>query len=385
MTTRRENLLTLLRGGRPQWTPCTINLSQWFDHHQTFHSLPDELKNAQNHLEALRHLGCDIFSRNLDGGWRAEYQGVEQEHRTEPGQEGPTHIRIVHTPFGDLRHIQASQSKQSTSYAVEDLVKNWEQDGDAILWMTQRLRCHWDAQTFEAIDDRIGDDGLVLLPVTGTPMKMVHQTFGLDGACLFLMDHPQAAKKLCDLYWQACLPALEQIAAHPRVAAICLMDNVDTPFYPPSLCADFWTPYVRQAVRIMRPKGKRVFAHACGHLHGLLDVIREAQIDGLEGMPHPPLGDFTIADAQALPDHFLYNGGFSAREQVLMNDDEVDAHYQHFFAQMEGFDRFIFAAACQTTVTTSWDRIQRVVALCRRYRGRPDGDRRFVGKSAITP
>ncbi|MCC6579146.1 MAG: hypothetical protein IT440_01805 [Phycisphaeraceae bacterium] len=369
--TRRENLTALLAGQTPAWTPCSINIGQWFTHHQKFGTLPPELAEAKTQLDAMKVLGCDLFSRGVDGGWRPSFEGVEQSTSTEPGTEGPRTAMIFHTPHGELRHVYEEQTRQTTSYAVEDYVKDWETDGQKFLWCMERFRCTWDDKAFLAVDEQFGDDGVVLTPIGGTPLKMLHQHFGLDGACVFVMDHPDEAKMLCDMYWRSYLPALKQIAAHPRVQAVCMMDNVDCPFYPPQLCKDYWTPYVREAVDILRPSGKRLFVHACGHLHGMLDVFREAGLDGLEGMPHPPLGDFTTDDARHMPSHFIYNGGFSASEQVLKSDDQVRAFYDRFFRELEGFDRLIFAAACQTTVTTTWQRIRMVMDLARQYRGGP--------------
>ncbi len=66
---------------------------------------------------------------------------------------------------------------------------------------------------------------------------------------------------------------------------------------------------------------------------------------------------------------FIHNGGFSAHEQVSMSDAALEAFYARFFADVRGRPAFIFGSACQTTITTPWSRIRRVVELCRRYGG----------------
>jgi hypothetical protein len=153
--------------------------------------------------------------------------------------------------------------------------------------------------------------------------------------------------------------------------AVVLMDNVDTPFYPPNLCGQYWTPYVRQAADLFERKGKRLLVHACGKLRGLRDVLKASGVHGLEGIAHPPLGDFIPAEAWDLGDRFIYNGGFSAHEQVSKTDDELRTFYDGFFRDLEGFPRLIFAASCNTAVDTPWERIKLAVALCRERGGAP--------------
>ena len=71
MLTRKENIKKVLARQVPDWVPFSINFYQWFCHHQTFNMLPEELKIAGDYIGAMKILGGDIFSRNVDGGLRA--------------------------------------------------------------------------------------------------------------------------------------------------------------------------------------------------------------------------------------------------------------------------------------------------------------------------
>ena len=368
--TKRENLLRLLRGDKPAWTPCSINLWQWFEHHRKFGMLPDPVAHATSRLDVMRHLGCDVFIRT-GVGMHPTHDGTPPRHDTEPGAMGPRRVTTIDTPHGTLRAISEEQTQFTSSYQVEDLVKDWGVDRRAVLWHEERTRFAFDPAKFDEADAAVGDDGVVLCSLPPTPLKHLHQVFGLDGACLFVLDAPDDARLICDLYWARLRPALETLAATPGVAAVCFEDNVDTPFYPPGVIERYWVPYVRDAVDLFAPRGVAVFVHACGKLHDLVPAFRAAGVTGLDGMPHPPLGDFTPADAEALGDRFIYDGGFGAHEQVTMSDEQFDRHYERFFADLAGRRGFVFAAACQTAITTKWDRIERVVRTARAYGGGP--------------
>ncbi len=369
MISRRDNLRRVLKGETPAWVPFTMNFHQWFTHHQQNDSLPAELRGCHDSIDALHVLDADIFSRNVNGGVHQHYDGIEPEVETTEGQQGPRKTTKWHTPHGTLRSVSETQTRLSTQYQAEDLIKDWDREAKAYRWLLERMVCGWDRTVFETNNRRIGDQGLLMIQAGCTPLKLLHRHFGLDGSSFFIMDYPDQAQAICDLYWSKLWPVLQTLATDDAVDAVILMDNVDTPFYPPSFAQRFWTPYVRQAVDLFEPAGKVVFVHACGQLRGLSAVFRESGVHGLEGMAHPPLGDITVADIKQIHDRFIYNGGFSAHEQVVKPDDEVRRFYAQLFRELDGWPRFIFAAACQTAIDTPWERIKLARDCCREHGG----------------
>lgn len=370
--TRKENLRLVLRGQKPRWVPFAPNFNQWFVHHQKFGSLPPELRGCGDYLDAMKTLGCDIFSRNLESGFQKSDTRFEPRVTVEPSATGPRTITEYVTPHGTLREVHQEQTTFSTSHQEEYLVKDWGRDGKAFWSFLEQRRHAWAEAAFLRVDARVGDDGIVNVHFGTTPLKMLHLYFGLDHSCLFVMDEPEAARELCDYYWrEKARPVLHALANHPKVESAILMDNVDTPFYPPRLAAEYWTPYVREAAETMRAKGKTLFVHACGKLAGLAREFATARLSGLEGISHPPLGDWPVAAAQACHEDFIFIGGFSAREQEILDDEQVRAFYREYLATAKK-ERFIFASSCQTAIDTTWERIKLVRDLCRAWGGMPD-------------
>lgn len=369
--TRKENLRKTLRGEAPRWVPFALNFAQWFQHHRTFGSLPPELQNCEDYVDAMKALDCDIFSRNLDGGFRERNTQVEVVKEITPGATGPRIEQLWTTPHGTLREVCQHQSALSTSYEVEYPVKDWETDGKAFRYLLEQVEYSWDEKAFHAINDKIGDDGILNVRIGSSPLKMLHQNFGLDGACLFLLDYPDEAKEICALYWSKIRPVWEQIAAHPDVEATIIMDNVDTPFYPPSLAREFWAPYVAEAGEMMRAHGKYLFVHACGQLAALNELFAQTRVSGLEGIAHPPLGDWTAEQAQACHSDFIFIGGFSACEQEHATDAQVERFYAEYLPTASK-TRFIFSSSCQTAINTPWSRLVQVREICRAWGGRPE-------------
>jgi len=365
MITRKENLRLVLTGEMPHWVPFALNFEQWYTHHKTFDTLPADLKHTTSYIQAMKTLQCDIFSRNVDGGVRNVDEKAAWQTSVEKTKVGSRQTNTFQTPHGSLTHVYETQDTLTTGHHSEYMVKNWLQDRNAFLWFMDQHSYTWDRDAFAANNTLIGDDGILMINLGPTPLKFLHRHFGLDGTCFFVMDHFEAAKSLCDTHWAKMLPIIEEIAQDPQTEAAIFLDNVDTPFYPPAYCKDFWTPYVKQAAQIMHTHGKSLFVHACGQLAGLTDEFATAEIDGLEGISPPPLGDWPLHQARQCHDRFIVNGGFTAHEQQAHDENALRTYYEQLFDQMQPLDRWIFAASCQTAIQTTWDRIKFVRNIVR--------------------
>lgn len=369
--TQRDNLIRTLRGERPAWVPCCLNIDQWFGHRRTTGSLPTELIGCRDHIDAHARLGSDIFTRNFDGGlrWRDTSPLARTETSIEERSIGRRTITTVITPHGTLRSVWQEQRAISTSHQEEYLVKDWEQDGRAFRWWFDQREPYWDPDPFLAVTKRIGDRGIANLPMGETPLKFLHQHVGLDTSCLFIADFPDEAAAVCRDHWQKLRKVILQMADHPQVCSGILMDNVDTPFYPPRLAAKFWSPYVADATEIMRQRDKFLFVHACGKLAGLAALFAETKVTGLEGISHHPLGDWDARRAVDCHDRFVFVGGFSPADQV-MDIDALRRRTDDLLTDMPT-ERTIFASSCNTEIGTSFAKIQQVMEQVRAWGGRP--------------
>jgi hypothetical protein len=366
--TARENLKLVLAGREPAWVPFALNFAQWFKHHAHFGTLPAELSGCGDYIGAMKALDCDIFTRNVDGGVRVRDTRAQPRREVEQAATGPRTTVSYDTPYGTLARVDQAQTAMTASHHERYLVEDWQRDGDAFRWLLDQQQYDWDEQAFMRTDKRIGDDGILNVACGCSPLKMLHHNLGLDHTCLFVLDEPDAAGELCDLFWSKLRPVLLRLARHEQVESVILMDNIDVPFYPPALVERYWVPYVRDAAEIMRAFNKPLFVHACGKLRGLSAQYARTGVSGLEGISHPPLGDWPAAEAQRCHDRFIFIGGFGAHEQQEPDDARVCAFYEQYLAGTSR-QRFIFSSSCQTAVQTPWQRMLLVRDICRAWGG----------------
>ena len=370
--TKKENLLKVLRCEEPEWVPFALGFKHWFDYHQHTNSLPDDLKKIENcdYIDAMKFLGCDILARNFYCGQDEIFNKIKHNVITNKKDIGIQTINEYETPFGSLSESRQEIEHMLVSHEENFIIKEWEKDRDAAMYILDNTDFTWREEVFLELQDKIGDDGICMIPCWGTPLKWLHWKCGLQNSCFFFMDYMDQVKEYCDLFWEKSSQVLRKMAEHPEVKVMILMDNVDAPFYGGFLADELWTPYVKNAMDICREHGKFLFVHACGQLANLKDAIAESKVTGLEGVSHGPIGDLPIEEAKKIHPEFIFNGGFSNREQLDLSDDEVKAFYTDYLNRT-GKDRTIIASSCSTIAETKWERMKLVRDIVREWGGWP--------------
>ena len=89
------------------------------------------------------------------------------------------------------------------------------------------------------------------------------------------------------------------------------------------------------------------------------DLIVESDLDGLEGITHPPLGDLSLPEARKIHPRFIVNGGITAHELEVREDPRswIFAYVRSLFQEMRPLDRFILSSSCNTPISTPWENL----------------------------
>lgn len=62
---------------------------------------------------------------------------------------------------------------------------------------------------------------------------------------------------------------------------------------------DFVLPSVTKIANAIKPnKDAFTYLHTCGHISDRLELMKDMNIDGIECMDPPPLGNITLKDAK---------------------------------------------------------------------------------------
>ena len=367
--TSQDQVRRVLNRQRPDRIVYAPNYWQWFAHQLNHGLLPPEIAHCRTQLDLIRHLGLDVFSRNIYcdqqhrwfGGLAEEvWDGVEA--REDVRIEGRDRVitRTYHTRRGTLterqRYVFADSTLVQEVFALDDAPDPLS----ALEELLRARRWRFLPERYAQEQARVGDDGLVVAGELFSPLKALHLLAGAVNATYLITDDEPRVRELLALHEAAQLDLVRQIAA-AGVPAMMAMDNLDAAFHTPAYLEKFSASFYEQASRIAHEHGSTFFIHACGRQRVNLRLIDSLGVDGLEGVAFPPLGDVQLDEAMRLTsDRFLITGGISAMEtESVRSADEVRRYVEDLFRRLRPYrHRFMLSASCNTSIRTPWKVLQ---------------------------
>jgi uroporphyrinogen-III decarboxylase len=345
------------------------NFWQWFAHHKNHGTLPAEVAHCDSQLALIRHLGLDVFSRNVYcdqsrrwfGGLAEEtFDGVEE--RSEEHFDGRDLVmtRRYSTSRGELWERKRYVGAESTLVQEKFLVDDYASQLDAFEELTRARRWRFAPDRHARAQNEVGDDGVIVAGELHSPLKMMHFAMGPIETVYCITDYPERARAIMRLHEQAQLDLIN-VMAKAGVSAMMSQDNLDTMFHPPEYVKSYCASYYEQASALCHERGSAFFIHACGQQRENLALISSLGVDGLEGVAYPPLGDVQLEEAMRLTgDRFIITGGISAMEfQSFHSKEDVFGYTRNLLERMRPFaNRFMFSASCNTPINAGWDAIR---------------------------
>ncbi len=282
-------------------------------------------------------------------------------------------LRKFDTPHGTLTHTWKLSEEAGADFESEFWWKDWNQY-EAIRFLLEARDYEFDRGAFRQWVERVGDDGVVMVHLTQSPLKTFHWLAGPENASLFLVDYPEQMKELARIHEQKALALLENIVDLPECEVFVSLDNLDSAFYPPYFYQDYCHPFYSKAAEIIHSRGKFFCVHACGHNKALLPHVGRSQVDCLEGVTPPPLGDVELGEVreQTGYERFTVNGGLDSSRMEVTEDPETSLHdYTRWLFNSMGDKRhFIYASRCTPSLRTPWEHLKYARDAARTY-GQP--------------
>lgn len=363
-----DSIRAVLQRRAPARIVYAPNYWQWFTHQLHHDRLPEELRGCQTQLDLIRHLGLDVFSRNIYcdatrcwfGGLAEEvWNDVEfAETRREEGRDIVTE-KTYRTRAGTLTERLRYVWKESTLVQEKYLVDESEDELRAFAELVRARRWRFRRERYDALQREVGGDGIVNAGELFSPLKLLHFAAGADKTVFLLADNPELCREIIAAHEAAQLDLVRQML-DAGVPSMMSMDNLDAMFHPPHYVERYSASFYERAARLCRERGAAFFIHACGQQRALLPLIASLGVDGLEGVAFPPLGDVQLDEAMRLSgERLIITGGISATEFVRLTTREaVFGYVRDLFERLRPFaHRFIFSASCNTPYTAPWETI----------------------------
>ena len=365
----KENIERILTNQIPPRFVYAPNYWQWFAHHKNHGILPREIRNCETQMDMLTYLGVDIFSRNIYckqdeywfGGICDEYfEDGEVVISTRADNMNKITEREYHFNTGILSERLLYVFNESTIVQNKFLITDYKEQGNLLEQFVGSRKWRFNKSRFEKVRQEVGERGMVITGDFFSPLKMLHIIMGPVNSVYFLMEQPEFARRIMDIHENAQLDLVRQTASG-GVKVIMSMDNLDTMFQPPEYVEAYSASFYEKASTICHEHGVKFFIHACGGQKNNLKLINSLNVDGLEGVAFPPLGDIELDEAMKMTsDNFIITGGISAFEtKDFKTKNEVFRYVENLFARLKPYkNRFIFSSSCNTAIDARWETIK---------------------------
>ncbi len=377
MTTRRENLLKVLRHEVPDWIPIAGHCDPY--NRPSREDMDPDLDAALADVQwgdesttvLSRYLGITVM--DLFG---VPLKITRQNITIDETCEGDVITRDWHTPAGDLHEVIGicrDDSGAVSSNHTEHMVKGPE-DLPALAAIFEDEIIEPDPDGIARIRDRrklIGDDGVIFGAVDGTPLGMMFRVYSGVGNLAFLWaDAPDALRDCFAVMERNHLDRIA-IGAQSEVDAIVGIDDTSTRAISPAMFEAFNLDLTDTRVETSHAAGKYYLHHSCGHIRDLLPLYRRTRMDGVHAFTTPPVGDVTIAAGrEALGDRMTIMTGLNQLPGPMDDRAAVRESIHRMIGEAGSRDHFVLLIAGYPHRTIEQTRF--VVDCCREVGGEPE-------------
>ena len=304
----RQDILTVLRGGQPERIPWTIYAAQLFRGRVE--------RDARNRgLGILRSWPvCSTSTPNVDVQTRTFWQ------------DGKKHaLRTYHTPVGSVSEKIAFASGyynegQVSEWIIEYMIKDLL-DYETVRFIVEDTIHEPDHEGFARAQQRLGDDGLLLASMERCPIQHLSiKLAGLERLAFDLHDEPQVVEGLLDAMEKK-QDEIYSIGVESPAELIWSPDNISTSRTSPRWFERYILPFHNRHATAVHDAGKLYVAHMDGALAGIVNLVARTDLDIIEAVTPPPMGDIPITDLQdAWPGKAVW---CNFPESLFLEDDSV--------------------------------------------------------------
>ena len=376
MITPRENLLKVFRHERPDWIPVTGHCDPYNQPNRE--GMAPELAAALGEVRwggaatvtFSRTLGLDIIDWFGMPAVRISRRNVAIEQTV----EGDITTRVWHTPAGDLREVirvcRDSTGAVSSNW-TEHLVKGPENLASlAAIYEDEVIET--DPAGLERTReqrDLIGDDGLLLGVMDGTPLGMMFRAHSGVATLAYLWADAPAALRDCFAVMEANYRRRLAIGVQSDVDAVVSVDDTSTTAISPAMFEVCNLDLTDARAEVAHAAGKLYFHHSCGLIRDLLPLYRQTKMDAVHAFTVPPCGNVTVAEGRrVLGDRITIIAGLGILSGPMDDRPAVRASIHRMVHEADPGDHFILNVAAYPNRTM--EQTTFVVDCCREVGGR---------------
>ncbi len=327
-----QRVADLLAGKTPDRLPWVPELNEGFCHKVLGLGDKKHLPYIESADRVAKLIGADQLHRVLS---------VRTEHNRVTREQDPITKRVTYrTPKGELHHWQEPSPESGTTFTREHLVKG-PQDFAAYQALVEDE--HYVPQ-YEHAAAEIAVTGMPTIDVPATPlMHILMWVMDVQPTLMAMIDFEDQMAELMAAVHRKNLEYYRLAAKGPGLM-LRPMEDTSSMLTGPSMYAKHCVGMLNDYARIAHEAGKLFVPHMCGHLDGMLDVLKEVDLDGIEAVTTPPLGDANLPRIREKLGDIWILGGIDPSRYAATSKDEMIAHAKLTLEQMRGDRKFMLGS-----------------------------------------
>ena len=279
-------------------------------------------------------------------------------------KNGKKYVRkTIRTPVGEIHQTLEPEVAYDTSLWIKEHFIKEPDDYKVMEFVWKDMIIHDNFDVIKEAVRRIGGDGLVYVRLAKVPVQeMLYQMLGLEQFSLDYYDR----RDLFDSLHNSMLKRYEELfelAADAPVEIILYGDNITSDVVGEERFRNYCMPVYKRTTEKLAGTGKKLAVHLDGRLASLKHTIGEAEMDIVEALTPPPMGDVSVKEARELwPDKALWINFTSSMH--IEPPDAIEAHTRHLIEESgtrKGFAIGITEDAPVKALEKSLDVISRVL------------------------
>ncbi len=292
--TSRERLLTALRGGAPDRVPIWAwDVHPWLGE---VHSSIQPVVDAYLDRGDIIHWwspGAGIFVTASD------QVSVTSHKQPSALPDYEEHVAVYETPGGELTQVTYISLVGKPGYCKKHLIET-EEDVERLLSIPY-VPPQPDCAGFFALQEELGDRGLLMVAVPSDPMYAINALTGSETFAIWSVEKRELLRELVAEFLRRIRNWVEWVQSQgvgPLFGYVgpelCI-----PPLQSPRDFDEFVIRPNREINDTIRDKGGIALVHCHGRMGAILEGFVAMHCDALHPIEPPPMGDVTLEQAKA--------------------------------------------------------------------------------------
>ena len=325
----RERLLIAIKGGKADRVPVIPDFSNMIPAKMTGRPFWEIYMNSNPSLyraycKAAKYYGID--------GWYQAYDAVSFKQKNYPslsrtvtgrGAERITERFSYSTPNGDLWEEMVYPIADPPTKTVKK-IKKFPEDFSKIRHFYGDIESY-DASLVPEYRGLCGDDGVFTLVVGYPGMQMWVDFFegSLESAIYAWYDHPEIFDEWAMLADKLVTQQTEiYLSLKPDLLLVGGSGTIT--LASPELARKYALPTIKKICRMAKEAGIPTMLHSCGKSMALLEMLTETDLDCVNPLEEPPMGDVNLAEVKRLYGKKMSLMGNLQTTQVMLHGSPAD-------------------------------------------------------------